>query len=105
MYSWQTILVLRVLKELQEKYGVEVSGWGAAAQSLREQLEGQPFPSLWRLTVFFPDRHYAQLVVTPDLHAGGLIVPLEPHLSELASRLSVPPEDQLPLVLPVVVGR
>jgi hypothetical protein len=105
MYSWQTILVLRVLKELQEKYGVEVSGWGAAAQSLREQLEGQPFPSLWRLTVFFPDRHHAQLVVTPDFYAGGLIVSLEPHLSELASRLSVPPEDQLPLVLPVVVGR
>jgi len=36
---------------------------------------------------------------------GGVVVPLEPHLTLLAAKLSLPPPDQLPLFPPMVVSR
>jgi hypothetical protein len=40
-----------------------------------------------------------------DIDEAGVVIPLEPHLSVLATKLSLPLPDQLPLFLPMVVSR
>ena len=106
LYAWQTLLVLRLLLVLHNDFAAEVGAWAPAAMNLREKLKNTSFPSLWHLSVFFPNRHTALLVddVAKVGHTG-LILPLESHLTVLASKLSLPRPDQLSLLLPVAVSR
>ena len=106
LYTWQSLLVLRLLLVLHNDFAAEVGAWAPAAMNLREKLKNTSFPSLWHLSVFFPNRHTALLVddVAKVGHTG-LILPLESHLTVLASKLSLPRPDQLSLLLPVAVSR
>ena len=106
LYAWQTLLVLRLLLVLHNEFAAEVGAWAPAAKNLREKLDGASFPTLWHLSVFFPNRYTALLVddVSKIGHTG-LILPLESHLTALASKLSLPRPDQLSLFLPMAVSR
>ena len=106
LFSWQTLLVLRVLLVLHRDFAAEVGAWAPAAQQLRAQLERVSFPSLWRMSAFFPSRE--TVILTEDVSGterGGFIVPLEPHLTVLATKLSMPRPDQLSLFPPMAVSR
>jgi hypothetical protein len=107
LYTWQTILVLRLLKALHADFSVEVGAWAPAMNHLRQQLEGVPFPSLWRSIVHFRSREQAQLVIPPlgGNISGGVLVALDPHLLVIATKLSLPPPDQFPLFPAVAVLR
>lgn len=99
LYSWQTVLVLRVLNEMRREYAVEVGAWAPAMKELRRRLERVSFPSLWTLSAHFQSRESATLVsCKPDPRVReGVFIPLRPHMLPLASRLSIAPPDQLPL--------
>ena len=100
------LLVLRLLLVLHNEFAAEVGAWAPAAKDLRDKLNSTSFPSLWHLSVFFPNRHTALLVDDANkVGHSGLILPLEPHLTVLSFKLSLPPPDQLSLLLPMAVSR
>lgn len=106
LFAWQTLLVLRLLLVLHNDFAAEVAAWAPAVKTLREKLDRVSFPTLWRLWVFFPSRDAAELIEGPaEMHAPGVILPLEPHLAVLATQLSMPRIDQLSLLPPMVVAR
>ena len=104
LFAWQTLLVLRLLLVLHTEYAAEVGAWAPAAKNLREKLDSTPFPSLWNVSVFFPNQYTALLIDdTSMIDQPGLILPLEAHLTILASKLSLPRSDQLSIFLPMAV--
>lgn len=108
MYSWQTILALRLLKELHERFGSEVGIWSEGMKVLQNSLKGVSFPTLWGCSVAFLDRQTITLVeADSELPAGSyLLLQLDPHLRLLASGLALPgPPDQLSLFPALKVGR
>lgn len=106
LFSWQTVLSLRLLRELHERFGAEVGAWKSAIEELRITLKGRSFPSLWSTVVAFPDREHARLVderfVAPE---GLLMLPLAPHLEALAHDFAFPADPQLPLFSAVGLRR
>lgn len=106
LFSWRTILVLRVLNELHLRFGIEIGAWSAAMAELRAKLEGRPFQSLWNTSAAFASRSEATIgaerLGTPNSH---LIIPFNPHLEILATEDALPPELQLPLFPVMVVKR
>ena len=106
LFSWQTILTLRVLLVLHRDYAAEVAAWAPAAQQLRLQLERVSFPSLWGISAFFPNRETVVLTENaPNAEHGGFLVPLESHLVVLATKLALPRPDQLSLFPLMAVSR
>ena len=102
LYSWQTILVLRVLRELRDDFAVDLGAWAPGMVELRQQLQGISFPSLWGTLLKFQSKHSPTLfsAQTPGF-SPGLVIPLDPHLLPIATKLSLPSPDQL-LLFPVV---
>ena len=107
LFSWQTILALRVLNEVHQRYGVEVSGWRLAIAQLQTLLKGRSFPSLWGAVAVFPNAQEASLVLDGDVHATDtcLTVGLSRHLEALATPSQLPVEAELPLFAAVAVAR
>jgi hypothetical protein len=106
LYAWQTLLVLRILRVLHEDFAAEVGAWAPAALALRRQLEGSSFPTLWHLSVLFPNREAAQLIEDArEISGPGIVVPLDPHLLVLATKLSLAKPRQLSLFPALMVSR
>ena len=108
LYSWQTILALRLLKEMHDRFGAEVGGWAEAMGRCQDLLKERSFPSLWGAAAAFLDTKKALLVArSPELNDRPfLLLPLAPHLEVLASGLALPgPSNQLPLFPVMRVGR
>jgi hypothetical protein len=108
LYSWQTIMALRLLKELHGRFRVEVGSWAGAIGQCRDLLRGRSFPSLWGTSAAFLSTGQAVLIAgASDVGDGPrLLVPLDPHLEVLASGLDLPgPASQLPLFTALRVGR
>jgi MerR HTH family regulatory protein len=98
LFSWRTILALRLLRELHERFGAEVGAWKGALEAFRETVKGRSFPSLWSASVAFPDREHAHLIDDRSFLTDALILlPLAPHLQEIAVDFALPPQSQLPL--------
>lgn len=98
LFSWQTIVALRLLRELDERFGVEVGAWKGAIEEFRHAVKGRSFPGLWNTVVAFPDRDHAQLLEDRGASGGPLLIlPLAYHLDAIAHDFAFPPEPQLPL--------
>ena len=106
LFSWQTILALRVLNEIHQRYSVEVSGWRIAIAQLQTHLKGCSFPSLWGAAAVFPNAQEALLKLDGDSQVKDscLTVSLNQHLEILATPSQLPIETQLPL-FPVLAVR
>ena len=107
LFSWQTILALRVLSEMHQRYGVVVGAWRIGVTKFQHLLKGCPFPVLWGTSAVFPNTADA-LISGPDnpsSKSSFIIVPLDPHLEALASPGDFPSEAQLPLFPAFVVNR
>lgn len=107
LFSWQTILALRVLNEIHQRYGVEVVAWRGAIGELQTLLKGRPFPSLWGAVVVFPSMDAAVLRLDGEGVTRGsfLTVSLNEHLEVLASPQDFRVETQLPLFPAIAVAR
>ena len=98
MYSWQTVLALRLLRELHERFGAEVGAWKGAIEEFRNLLRGRSFPGLWNIAVAFPDHNHARLIDERTAPTeASIVMPLTPHLKTLAQFFAFPAEPQLPL--------
>lgn len=108
LFSWQTILALRVLKELHDRFGAEVGSWSEAIGRCQHLLSDKSFPSLWGTFAAFVDTRKAALITdTSELSIGPcLLIPLDPHLEVLATGLALPgPPSQLSLFPAMRVGQ
>ena len=105
LFSWQTVLQLRLLREMNERFGVEIVAWKGAMGELRPLLAGRPFPRLWGTAAAFPDRDHARLLEErATVPSAALVLPLAAHLEVLAHGFALPVDPQLPL-FPVVALR
>jgi hypothetical protein len=106
LFSWQTILALRLLNELHERFGAEVGAWKGALEECRQLLNGRSFPGLWTTSVVFNDRHHASLSDDRDFaYEALLVLPLEPHLQAIADDFAFPLHAQFPLFPAVELRR
>lgn len=103
LYSWRTILVLRVLRELSEKFSVEIGQWGNGCQALQEALARVSFPSLWGVVVQFSDCKSVRLCEPDGPLQLGIQIPLDPHLEVIASGLELPTPPQQPSLFSAMV--
>jgi len=98
LFSWQTVLAVRLLHELSQRFGVEVGAWRGAIRAFRTSVDGRSFPILWSAYAQFSDRDHAILTTSPSIDEGSLLIlPLAPHLQAIAQDFALPPESQLPL--------
>ena len=98
LYSWQTVLAVRLLHELHQRFGVEVGAWRGAIREFRAIIDGRPFPLLWRAFAQFSDHNHALLTASPSADGDAVLtVPLAPHLQAIAQDFALPPEPQLSL--------
>lgn len=106
LFSWQTVLTLRLLRELNERFGAEVGAWKGAVGEFRKLVNGRFFPGLWNTVVVFPDRDHARLLDDLSVSAEALLIlPLAPHLEVIAQDFGLPHELQLPLFSAVGLRR
>ena len=95
-YSWQTVLVLMVLKELRDRYSVTLSKWGKPMRELRSELESVPFHSLYGKVVHFESTQGRPTLVAPEgrWESSCLAVAVDSHLNAIVSKLSGSPPDR-----------
>ena len=53
LYSWHDIIALRILLEIFTVFGGRATSWAEGIRSLRTNLDGQFFPTLWVRPLFF----------------------------------------------------
>ena len=98
LFSWQTVLALRLLRELHVRFGAEIGAWKEALEECRKLLNGRSFPALWTISVVFTDRRHAHLTDGRNIPEGALLLlPLEPHLQAIADGFALPSQAQFPL--------
>lgn len=95
LYSWQSVLVLRLLRQLRDDFAVEIGGWAPRIVELRQELKGVSFPSLWGRLLTFPSKNPPVLLSAQTREIPTVIViALNPHLLLIATKLSLSPPDQ-----------
>lgn len=102
LFSWQTVLTLRLLVELQHRFGAEVGAWSAAVEEVRQLLKERTFPSLWGSSVIFADCRHARLVDDSTVITEGLQLALSPHLQALTQSFELPAEPHQRSLFPAV---
>jgi hypothetical protein len=107
MYSWQTVLVLRLAVVLKEVLHVELQAKRSALSKLTQRIKGSSFPSLRGKVLFFGAEGKLDISVAADvaaLRSDGIVLQLDPHLDVLATSFDVAePVHQLPLFPAVAV--
>ena len=106
LFSWQTVLAVRLLHELDKRFRIEVGAWRGAIREFRALVDGRPFPVLWHAFAQFSDCNHAMLTASPLVDVNTVLtIPLAPHLQAIAQDFALPPEPQLPLFAAVGLGR
>ena len=82
LFEWRTVLVLMILKELRDKFHIELGAWRQSVRDLRNQLIGVPFHALWDCYCQFESvssqpRMYR---FSERFDRSGLTISLEHHL-------------------------
>lgn len=110
LYSWQTVLLLRVAVVLRTRFRIELQGHKALLLALRDLLAGVSFPALRGCVLALRSMDHGELLSdTSALVSLGehdtLIIRLDPHLDILQREFAPQdPSGQLPLFRAVRVG-
>ena len=106
LFTWQTVLALRLLRTLHTDLAVEIGAWAPGINQLRQMLERVSFPTLWGSLVHFASRESPELIGSAySKPLAGVVLPLDPHLEVIATKLSLTLPDQLVLFPAVAVGQ
>jgi|SRR5271165_5043000 len=89
LFGWQTLLALRLLALVHNKFGVSVAHCGPIMASLRTSLKETSFPGLYgQNAVYDGQRILISRALSPYLSQATLIIPLNEHLSAISQTLS-----------------
>jgi hypothetical protein len=101
LYSWQTVLLLRLAMQLRETFKMELQGRRRFFSELSERLVGTSFPALWGCRLVLYDDGSCDILSArqiPTFSRDALIIRLDPHLQVLSAAFDPQePIQQLPL--------
>jgi DNA-binding transcriptional MerR regulator len=97
LYSWQTVLLLRLAVVLREKFKVELQAHKDLLHALRDLFSGAPFPTLRGCVLALRAMEHGEIVPEGSVRVGRedadtLFLRLDPHLDVLEVEFS--PQDQ-----------
>lgn len=97
LYSWQTVLLLRIAVVLRERFRIELQAHKELLHALRELFSGAPFPALRGCVLALRAMEHGELLPEGLVRVGGgdpdtLFLRLDPHLDVLESQFA--PQDQ-----------
>ena len=104
LYSWKTILTIRIVSELRSRYRINLSAWPNVVRSLRDQLENRSYLRLRDCCVAIHDIEVAEILPTSMIRvaASVIFVPLNPHLDALAVPLKIEGSDHQLALFPAM---
>lgn len=101
LYSWQTVLVLRLAVEMRDSFRMELQTHRNLLDGLTRRLAGTSFPSLLGCRLACYSRGDWALLrpgEKPDLERSVVLLRLDPHLEVLSAEFDAQePFRQLPL--------
>lgn len=103
LYSWQTVLLLRIAVVLRERFRIELQAHKHLLHALRDLFSGVPFPTLRGRVLALRAMEHGELLSEGMVRVGvgdpdTLFLRLDPHLDVLEADFA--PQDetrQLPL--------
>lgn len=103
LYSWQTVLLLRIAVVLRERFRIELQVHKTLLHALRDLFSGTPFPTLRGCVLALRAMEHGEILSEGMIRVGEddpdtLFLHLDPHLAVLEVEFA--PQDhsrQLPL--------
>jgi len=97
LYSWQTVLLLRIAVVLRERFKIELQAHKDLLRALRDLFSGVPFPVLRGCVLALRAMEHGELLSEGMVHVGindpdTLLLRLNPHLDVL--EMEFVPQDQ-----------
>lgn len=97
LYSWQTVLLLRIAVVLRERFRIELQAHKDLLHALRDLFSGVPFPTLRGCVLALRAMEHGELLSEGMVRVGGgdpdtLFLGLDPHLDVLETEFA--PQDQ-----------
>ena len=97
LYSWQTVLLLRIAVVLRERFRIELQGHKDLLHALQELFSGVPFPTLRGCVLALRAMEHGEFLTEGMVRVGGddpdtLFLGLDPHLNVLETEFA--PQDQ-----------
>lgn len=97
LYSWQTVLLLRIAVVLRERFRIELQAHKDLLHALQDLLSGVPFPTLRGCVLALRAMEYGEILSEGLVRAGvnesdTLFLHLDPHLDVLEGDFA--PQDQ-----------
>lgn len=97
LYSWQTVLLLRLAAQLREKFRIELQAHKQLLHALRDLFSGAPFPALRGRVLALRGMEHCELLPEGMVRVGSddldtLFLRLDPHLDVLEAQFA--PKDQ-----------
>jgi len=91
-FSWQTILILRIVVLLRDSFSLELHAHKASFARLQKELRARSFIALWGRRLALDAAGAWSLVEKDDPGPTGdlLLVELDPHLRVLRDRFALP---------------
>ena len=98
LYSWQTVLLLRIAVVLRERFKIELQAHKAFLHALRGLFVGVPFPALRGCLLALRAMEHGEILPEGMVRVGGsdpdtLFLRLDPHLDVLEAEFA--PQDQI----------
>ena len=104
LFTWQTVLSLRILRQLQVDFAVDIGAWAPGVSAFRVLIDGLPFQALWGSVVYFSNRANPELLEKGDTPPkSGLLLPLDQHLLVLSTEMSIQAPEQRELFAAVAL--
>jgi hypothetical protein len=103
LYSWQTVLLLRITVVLRERFRIELQAHKDLLHALRDLFSGVPFPSLRGCVLALRAMEHGELFSEGMVRVGDgdpdtLFLRLDPHLDVLEAEFAPQEQSvQLPL--------
>jgi hypothetical protein len=98
LYSWQTVLLLRVVITLKSKFFIELTASGPLLSTILAKLKRLSRSDVKSMVLVIRDSNSFDLVDQSNpipTHSAAIVVPLAPHLYALAGNFEAEPLEQL----------
>lgn len=98
LYSWQTVLLLRIATTLKSKFFIELTASRPLLAAISRQIKGLRFSELSSMVLVIHDSNSFNLIEQSNpfqAQDGAIVIPLEPHLKALSDSFTTEPHAQL----------
>jgi len=104
LYSWQTVLVLRLAATLKKQFHVELKALNGLFKALSAQINKASFPALRNCVFVVMDMETFAIVPAKSINhndMNGIFIPLNPHLDVLITQFGLAKQSRQRPLFPV----